>query len=159
MIIKLAEGRAATHQPTRGVVWVLRSASAIAVLCATVTTIAEFGCCLMAEQAATRAVRAGALEATLPRASLASIAASVQRRLGEYPRAIGQSRITVSHNGTPARKGFAPLPDDRIAVTLTVPAEAVLPRWLHRLNFWHDHPPIIATAERRMPGRRIAQNL
>jgi hypothetical protein len=150
-------GDCATKQvaPTRGVLWVLRWAAALVVLVFSCGVLTEFAYCLAAEHTVARAARAGALEATLPRATTKTIAESVTKRLTGYPSINGQTRLVIQQNGRPILGRLEVLPGDRISVHVEVPSTAVLPRWLGRLKFWHGNPPVEASAERTIPGRAI----
>ena len=141
--------------PTRGILWVLRWAAALGVLFFCCGVLAEFAHCLAAEHAVVRAARAGALEATLPRATAKSITESVTRRLAGYPSSKGQTRLVIQQNGKPILGRLKVQPGDRISVHLAVPGTAVLPGWLQRVKFWNGNPPIEASAERTIPGRMI----
>jgi hypothetical protein len=150
------DGRTAIHEsPSRGVLWVLRWAAALAVLFFSCGVLAEFAYCLAAEHTVVRAARAGALEATLPRATAISVNKSVAQRLAAYSSTRGQMRIVIQQNGKPILGRMKVQPGDRISVNVAVPGTAVLPRWLQRVKFWRGNPPIEATAERTMPGRLI----
>jgi hypothetical protein len=150
-----AEGRSANPRPIRGVTWVLRWAAALVVLIFSCGVLTEFAYCLVAEHTVARASRAGALEAALPRATTKSIAQSVTQRLAGYPSASGKTRLIIRHNGKPILGRLKVQPGDRISVHVEVPSTAVLPRWIHRLKFWHGNPPIEASAERKIPDRMI----
>ena len=141
--------------PTRGALWVLRWAAALSVLVVSGSVLAEFAYCLAAEHTVARAARAGALEATLPRATTKSIGHAVTQRLARYPGTRGRTRLVIHQNGRPILGRVKLQPGDRIAVYVGVPSTAVLPRWLQRLKFWHGNPPLEAGAERTVPGRVI----
>jgi hypothetical protein len=102
-----------------------------------------------------RAARAGALEATLPRATTKTITESITQRLAGYPCARRQTRLVIHQNGRPILGRLKLQSGDRIGVHVSVPSSAVLPRWLARLKFWHGNPPIEASAERHVLGRTI----
>jgi hypothetical protein len=143
------------RMPSRGVLWVLRWAAALAVLFFSCGVLTEFAYCLAAEHTIARAARAGALEATLPRATTKSIAQSVARRLTSYPGTCGQTRLVIEQNDKPTLGRLKLQPGDRISVHVGVPSTTVIPRWLGRLKFWHGNPRIEASAERTIPGRVI----
>ena len=133
----------------------LRWAAALAVLSFSCGVLAEFAFCLAAEHTVNRAARAGALEATLPRATSKSIAESVMQRLAGYPSTSRQTRLVIEQNGKPILGRLIVQPNDRISVHVAVPGTAVLPGWLQRLKFWRGNPPIEASAERTIAGRMI----
>jgi hypothetical protein len=121
--------------------------------------LTQLAYCLAAERTLARAARAGALEATLPRATHESIVRSVERRLAGYSFPPGLLRISVQQNGVPIRGRFQPGDGDRLAVALAVPGNAVMPHWLRRASFWDAASPIVASAERHMPGKRFGAGL
>src|SRR5437764_1142099 len=69
----------------RGVGWVLAWAGALAVLATGAGVLTEFAYVLAAERTLSVAARAGAMEATLPRATYQSVTAAVDGRLNQYP--------------------------------------------------------------------------
>jgi hypothetical protein len=143
--------------PTRGILWVLRWAAAVAVLAVSCGVLAEFAYCVVAEQTVARAARAGALEATLPRANIKSVTASITRQLICFTYAEGQTRLVIHRNGRPVLGRLIAQPEDRISVQLSLPSATVLPRWLHAVKFWRGNAPIEVRAERIVPGRRLVQ--
>ena len=141
--------------PLRGVSWVLKWAAAIGVLFVAACALLQFGYCLAAEQALARTAKAAALEATLPRASQQTIVETIERRLTGYSIPTGSLRIAVQQNGVPVRRAFRIADDDRISVTLSIEADAVLPVWLRTVSLWRNDSQIEARAERRIPGRQL----
>ena len=146
----------ASLAPTRGVGWVLQwFAAAVAMVVAGIA-LAQFGCCLAAELALARAARAGVLEATLPLATFQSVAQTVERRLASLPqRRENRFRLGLQQNGVPIRGAVQSREGDLFCVTLSVPARAILPRWLRTVCFWRSDWQIEVRAERRLPGRQI----
>src|SRR5262245_2189949 len=69
---------------TLGIGWVLKWTVAMAVLLYATTVLTEFGYSLAAEQLLAHAARAGALEATLPRATVHTVEQSIRRQLAGY---------------------------------------------------------------------------
>ena len=65
----------------RGVGWVLRWAGTLATIAFSLLKLIDFSYQIDLDQTLDRAARAGALEATLPRASSQSVVQSVERRL------------------------------------------------------------------------------
>ena len=142
--------------PSRGVAWVLKWAAALGVLFVAGCALLQFGYCVAAEQTLSRAARAGALEATLPRATRQSIVESIERRLTSYSIPAGSLHIAVQQNGAPIRRAFRIADDDRISVTLSLPANAVMPRMVAaRSHSWQNASQIEARAERQVPGRQL----
>jgi hypothetical protein len=126
---------------------------ALAVLYFSGCVLAEFMYCLAAEHALARAARAGALEATLPRATSQSVAAAANRRLSAYQHAAGNMQLVILQNGAPLRARLRPKPGDRLSVSMSIASRAVVPRWLQTLKFWGSGEQIVIAAERHVPGR------
>lgn len=144
--------------PSRGVGWVLQWFAALVTLCVAAAALTKFGYCASAERALIRAARAGAVEATLPRATYQSVVAAVERRLTGYPeRSAERLRISLQQNGKPVRGVIRPADGNRLTVALAVPSEEMLPGWLRALAFWHSGSAIEGRAERHLPGRRLAR--
>jgi hypothetical protein len=141
--------------PRRTAGWVLRCAAALAVLGVAATLLAENAYLLIAEHALASAARAGALEATLPRASYQSIAASVERQLTEYPRLAGRLRFGLVQNGFPVGRRFRAAPGDRLTVMLSAPTSAMLPDWLQAVRIWRGESELRQSADRQTPGRML----
>ncbi len=143
-------------RPTRGIGWVLQWAAALAVLAFAASVLIEFAYLFAAERQLALAARAGALEATLPRATYQSVTAAVERRLTRYPRLAGRLQLTLLQNGSLVRPHFRQNDGDRFSITLTVPNSAVEPDWLHTIMFWRSESKVQSDAERQMPGRKLA---
>lgn len=139
----------------RGVAWVLRWAGAVATLLFSLITLIEFACVLSAEQTVARAARAGALEATLPRATAESIADTVERRLGRLAAPGSDWTLDLKQNDMPTRMISGPREGDHFSVTVSLSNRAALPDWLRRMSLWRGDSRIEAQAERRMPGRGV----
>lgn len=150
-------GAAEARGAIRGARWVMRWFIALAVLFVASSVLLEFAYCLVAEHTVMRAARAGALEATLPRATTYTISETVARRLADYSSGAEQMSLAIHRNNRPAAGRWIARPGDRISVSVTLPSTAVLPRWLARVKFWHGSPPIEASAERDVPGRMIGR--
>jgi hypothetical protein len=138
-----------------GALWVLKWAAALGIIVLATNVLLQFAYGLAAERTLLNAARAGALEATLPRATYESIEAVVRRRLAGRSLSIADVRIAIQHNGFPLPRVFRLLGDDRVSVTLSVPANAALPGWLRAAMFWNGGSFIEATAERQVPSRRL----
>lgn len=141
--------------PTRGIGWVVKWFATLAVLFISACILADFGYCLAVEQALSRAARAGALEATLPRATLQSIGQSVERRLEGYSLLPSRLQLSVMQNGRPVRGKFQPHAGDQITVAVSLSNIAVVPNWLQRALLWRRESQIQASAESRIPGREL----
>jgi hypothetical protein len=143
-------------QPTRGIGWVIKWTVAAGVLLYSATVLVEFAYSLAAEQMLGRAARAAALEATLPRATLHSIEQSARRRLGDSAASRNDLKLALLQNGAWVSRRFQPRGGDRLTVTVTMPAQALMPNWLRSLTIWRDDATIRARAERSMPGRQLS---
>src|SRR4051812_48282723 len=120
----------------RGVCWLLAWAGALAVLAIAVGVLTEFAYVLAAERTLSIAARAGAREATLPRATYQSITAAVDRRLVQYPDLAKQLHLSLRQNGALVRPGFRQHESDLFAITLSGPTSSAVPDWLRTLMFW-----------------------
>jgi hypothetical protein len=138
---------------TRGVGWVLRWAAALAVLWLSACVLAEFAYSLGAEHTLARAAQAGALEATMPRATYRSVVETINRRIAMRDRWAAQLTISVDRNGAAVGGPIRAAGGDRMEVTIVVPARAVLPPWLSFLPFQTGESEIEVRAERDVPGR------
>jgi len=143
--------------PTRGIRWVLKWFAALGVLSFAASSLVEFAYLTAAEQTLARAARAGALEATLPRATMRSITDTVQRRIAAHPALSSRLRLMVENNGRPVVGPHLPQQGDHLSVTLTASTRAVLPHWLRTLRFWESDQPIRVRIERTMPGRVLTE--
>jgi hypothetical protein len=140
---------------SRDVRWILKWSAALTVTVIAANQLIEFGCLCSAEHSLDVAARAGACEATLPRANYKSIAAAVDRTLVAYPQLRGKSQLTVLQNGRPIAQQLHPGENDRISVTLSAPASAFTPRWLLKLPRRSDDTRITAHAERNTPSHKL----
>ena len=156
-LMELAEEDAAPspQSPTRGVCWVLQWAASLAVLLAAVGGLTQFAYLVAAEHALNLAARAGATEATMPRATFQSVNAAIERRLTGLSLQNGQLQVNFLQNGTPVGRQIRPSDGDRISLTISVPSAATLPTWLRKLTPWHTAAPLTARAEREVPGRKL----
>jgi len=102
----------------RGVGWVLQQAALVVVLAIATVALTAFAYELAAERALARAAAAGLREAALPRATNESVEAAVRRRLIGGPSLDRATQVKLARNG------------ERLAISLSVPTAAVLPRWL-----------------------------
>jgi hypothetical protein len=142
-----------TH--SRGIRWILKWSAALAVLFVAASQLIEFASLCSAEHSLSLAARAGAFEATLPRANYKSIAAAVDRKLVAYPQLSGQTQLTVLQNGRPISQQLRPGENDRISVTITAPASAFTPHWLLKLPQWSNDTHLTAHAERTTPSHKL----
>ena len=139
---------------TRGVGWVLQWAAALTVLVMAASMLAQFGYLIAAENALNVAAQAGAMEATLPRATYQSVAAAVERRLAEYPQLEEQLQLTLLQNGSPIDRLIRG-DGDRFSITLSAPSSAMMPAWLCKLSLRSGDTTVTAHAERQAPGRKL----
>ncbi|HVT27069.1 MAG TPA: hypothetical protein VHE81_03535 [Lacipirellulaceae bacterium] len=144
--------------PRHGVQWVLQWAAALAVLAFAGSILVEFTYLLVAEHELSIAARAGALEATLPRATPRSVMLVVQNHLTRYPRLAKHLQLTVLQNGSPAARQFRHGDGDRISVRLSASSNDVLPDWLRIMMLWRGDTQIRAYAERQIPGRKLVHD-
>lgn len=144
-----------SNAPRRGVAWVVKWAAALSVLFVAACALLEFGYCVAAEQTLTRAAQAGALEATLPRATRDSIDHTIERRLARHSIPTSELTIRVEQNGAVAPRVLQVADDDRLAISLSLPADSVLPAWLRAATPWENSSPIEGRSERHVPGRRL----
>jgi hypothetical protein len=143
----------------RGIRWVLAWAGALAVLTTAAGILTEFACVLAAERTLSVAARAGAMEATLPRATYQSIVAAVDRRLIECPLLAKQLHLSLFQNGGLVQSQFRQHDGDLFAVTISGPSSSAVPEWLRELMFWRGESALQAHAERQLPGRKLACNV
>lgn len=144
-----------SSRATIGVTCVLKWAAALGVLFFAACILLQLAYCIAAERTLAHAARAGALEATLPRATRDSITATIQRPLARRSISLGALRIAIQQNHAPLPRVFRLADDDHVSVVLSLPSDAVLPPWLHAMNSWTGNPLIRARAEQQIPGRRI----
>jgi hypothetical protein len=140
----------------RGVCWVLTWAGALAVFTIAMGVLIEFAYVLAAERTLSVAARAGAMEATLPRATYQSVTAAVYRRLIQYPLLAKQLHMSLVQNGALVQSQFNQHEGDLFAITLSGPSSSAVPEWLRALLFWRGESAIQAHAERLLPGRKLA---
>ena len=140
---------------TRGVGWVLQWAAAVAVLGFAASVLTEFAYLASAERSLNLAARAGVVEATLPRATVQSVTAVVERRLASYPQLNGQLQLSVLQNDTPVDQRLRVRDGDRVVITLSAPTSSLGPGWLRKLLPWRDRASIDVHAEYQTPGRKL----
>jgi hypothetical protein len=150
-----AYAHASRHLPTRSAHWVLLWTAAIAVLLIALGGLTQFAYLIAAEHSLNVAARAGATEATLPRATYQSVKAAVERRLVNYPLLSGQLQVNLLQNGTPVGQKFRAGNGDRFSITISVPTSVAMPTWLRKFSPWHDESLINARAESDVPGRKL----
>jgi hypothetical protein len=148
-------GESSCAASSRGILWVLKWAAAMAVLLYTGCVLVRLGYSLSAERALLHAARAGALEATLPRATHETIMQTVERRLESCSISSTNLKVDIRRNGAPLARVFRLLDDDRITVTVAVPTEAMMPWWLRALHDWDSGALLEATADRQAPGKHV----
>jgi hypothetical protein len=142
-------------QQTRGVGWVLLWAAALTVLVVAASMLAQFGYLIAAENALNAAAQAGAIEATLPRATYHSVAATVQRRLEEQPQLSEHITLTLLQNGMPVIDSLQVHEGDEFSIVLSVPVRTAIPDWLEKTPLWHGQQYINAKAACRLSGRKL----
>ena len=137
---------------TRGVCWVLKWAAATATLVSSAAMLVEFGYSLMAEQTLARAARAGAVEATLPRADFLSVERTIWQRLESFDLSTSDVSLWLEQNATPVRGKLTAQEGDRFSVRLAVPTEAVLPNWVRAVTLHKSGSQIVVHAQHQIPG-------
>ena len=153
---RATEGFIEVPQVTRrGIGWVFAWAGAITVIGLAATVLVEFACVLAAEHTLSIAARAGALEATLPRATYQSITATVERRLNNYPLLKKQLRRSLLQNCAQVQSQFRPRAGDEFAIAISAPSSGAVPNWLRAVSLWRPESDIQARAERQLPGRKL----
>jgi hypothetical protein len=141
--------------PSRDVRWILKWAAAIAVVTVSASQLVAFAYVCVADRALNLAARAGAAESILPRATYQSIYAAVERRLADYPRLGSRLQMTVLQNGRPVGQRFRAREDDRISITISASASAMMPGWLTTVPQWRGDLLLTARADRTMRGHRL----
>jgi hypothetical protein len=139
----------------RGIGWALAWGAAVAVVAVAGSVLIQLAYVLAAEHALSIAAHAGAMEATLPRATPQSVTASVERRLARYPSLVKQLQLTLLQNDSPARSPLRQHEGDRFSVTLSAPSSSAVPEWLRSLAMWQRDADIQAQAEKLVPGRML----
>jgi hypothetical protein len=135
---------------------VLQWAAAVAVLAIASSVLVEFGQGIAAEHVLRIAARAGAAEATLPKATYESVAAVIERRLATTcPQLKGQLQLTLLRNGTPVVQHFRPVGGDRLSVTISAPTSSLVSSWVRMLSPGRRESLTSAHAESQMPGRKL----
>jgi hypothetical protein len=140
---------------TRGIGWVLQWAAALAVLVMAASMLAQFGYLIAAENALNVAAQAGAMEATLPRATYLSVTATVRRRLEEQPRLSEHVTLTLLQNGKPVIDPLRVHEGDEFSIVLSVPVRSAVPDWLQKASVRHGQQYVNAKATCRLPSRKL----
>ena len=141
------------EHPQRGVGWVLRTATCIAVLGMAAALLLHLACLLRAEQLLARAARAATVEATLPRASSDTVRAVAQRRLSAAEPSLANASVQLSQNGRPVIGPVRRRSGDRLSVSISVPAYHAQPAWLASLFGWLGSTNLAVHAERQWPAQ------
>ncbi len=139
----------------RGIRWVVTWAAALVVLAVATSVLIEFAYVLAAEHTLAIAARAGAMEATLPRATYRSVATTVERRLANYPLLAKDLHMSLTQNGSLVQSQFRQHDGDRFAIALSAPNISAMPNWLRCLVFSRGEARIQSRAEQQMPGRKL----
>jgi hypothetical protein len=64
-------------------------------------------------------------------------------------------KLALPQNGVWVSKNLQPHGGDRLSITLTLPAQAMMPNWLRTLTSWRGVANVEARAERIIPGRLL----
>jgi hypothetical protein len=140
---------------TRGIGWVLLWSGALAVLVVAASMLAQVGYLITAEHSLNIAVRAAAMEATLPRSNYQSIVATVNRRLENRPQLAGHLTLTVLQNGFPVLDKFQAHEGDEFSIALSAPSSYAIPDWLEKISVWRSPQNVNAEATCRLPSRKL----
>jgi hypothetical protein len=132
---------------------VLQWAAAVAVLSYGACNLLQAGYCLAAERSLLQAVKAGALEATLPRSTRATVAETVERHLSQQSIASTYATITIRQNDRPIGRAAHFAEGSTVSVSVAIPAADVLPAWLRVVT--GADSLLRATAHRRIPGKHM----
>lgn len=135
--------------------WVLKWAAALATLVVAAATLLQFAYLMAAERTLYVAARAGAMEATLPRATYQSVQAAVERRLSGYSRMHGRVQLTLLRDGQAVGRQLHAGDGVRFSLIVRAQASAAVPTWLVKLTPWRSDQPLLARAERTVPGRQL----
>ncbi len=132
--------------PTRNALWVLRRAALAAVFTIAGMHSVWITSLVMAEWKLQKTAKAAATEATLPKASRASVERLAVERLRCAGVAVGSEAVAIEHNCEPARRAWQVKSGDQFAVTLTTPAADWAPAPLNRWGHWFGPERIRARA-------------
>jgi hypothetical protein len=135
--------------PQRGVGWVLRWATTLLVLAASVTVLLCFAYQLMAENALKSAAAAGIREAVSERATTSSVENAVRHQLANQMNLGHRTQISLHRNGTLVRGCVGSQAGDQLVVSLSAPAGAALPDWLGRFVLWRQQSALAVRVESR----------
>src|SRR3954454_21823431 len=135
--------------------WVLKWATAMGMLMLAAMILTEFAYMVAAEHRLNSAARAAVSEAMLPRATVESVRAAVERRIGDR-RLLFHLQLTILQNGQPAQRQIRQSEGDRFAVSVSLPSSDVVPGWTRLLNPSHRESLLYAHAERQVPSRKLA---
>lgn len=156
-VVAAPKTRSVAAHRVRDARWVIKWAAAFAILVIAGATLLEFTYLMAAERTLNFAVRAGAMEATLPRATYDSVRTTIERRLAGCSQMQSQLQMMLLCDGHPVGKRLAASDGARYSVVVKTPAAAALPSWLIKLTTWHSEQPLTAHAERTVPGRQLRQ--
>jgi hypothetical protein len=147
-----------THVSKRGIRWVLKWAVAMAILTVAASMVTEFAYVLAADHRLNTAARAGVSEAMLPRATIDTVRAAVERRIGNAG-LFHHLQLTILQNGQPVQQQIRQGENDRFAVSISLPSSDLVPKWVRTLNPSHRESLLFAHAESQVPGRKLAYRM
>ncbi len=119
--------------PVRGVAWVLGWTAVVVSLAASAMILVTFAYQLAVEQSLHRAAEAGLREASLPRASSRSVEFIIRQHLAERFSLDLAATVSLERSGVPMSGILRLRPGEQLSITLSVRADAVMPRWLTAL--------------------------
>lgn len=140
------ENEPAKRQPVRGIGWVLRSAFVLAVFSVVGVLITQLLMLTIAEQYLIQAAQAGAREAALPQATVASVTKVVTQRWRNWSHNDSQLRVAVRSQNRALKGLLSEELRGSIYVDVAVSASVVLPRWIQPRNFRWGPQVLHATA-------------
>jgi hypothetical protein len=143
------------HTSKRGIKWVLKWAIAIAILTVAASMLTEFAYVLAAEHRLNMAARAAISEAILPRATVDTVRAVVERRLAKAG-LVHHLQLTILQNGQPVQQQIRQSEGDRFDISLSLPSSDLIPKWVRILDPSRRECLLFAHAECQVPGRKLA---
>ena len=146
------QNQVASELPTRGVCWVLSRALAALALVLAGTQLFMFVLLLIAEQQLSIAATAGMREATLPRASLASVRKAIA---GCLPESLGAPQVVLLQNDAGPIGPLALSAGDYLQLWVAVPSRDVLPRWLPATVARLADPTVHVLVRHEVPRREF----
>jgi hypothetical protein len=127
---------------------VLGWAFSLTVFAAAAVFVMQMAFVIAAEQSLIAAAQAAVDEATLPRATRATVQAAVDRRLAPTGLAVAACQVALQQNGAGVSRSIRSRPGDRLSVAISVASRDVLPRWLARWSVLNRRETVSVRADR-----------